>query len=175
MKTKIIALAALFVAAGAGPMFAAAPAAATPASRVSITFVDPQKFTDLKRDSWSDYSPDLAQQLQTFMQTTGEHYVPAGLHLAIKVTDVDLAGAFEPWHGAQFDDVRFVRAIYPPRIQLEFTLTDRKGAVLSSGQRELTDLAFQMRTAWPTDDYLRYEKDLLRDWFSSEFGRVAKN
>jgi hypothetical protein len=175
MKTKVIALAALFVATGAGPLFAAVPAVAAPASRVSITFVDPQKFTDLKRDSWHDYSPDLLQQMQTFMQQTGERYVPAGMHLAIKVTDVDLAGEFEPWRGAQFDDVRFLRAIYPPRITLEFSLTDSKGVVLSSGHRAITDLAYQMRIAWPADDYLRYEKDILRDWFSSEFGRVAKN
>jgi Protein of unknown function (DUF3016) len=175
MKAKIIVLAALVVAAGAGPTFAVAPAAAKPASRVSIAFVEPQKFTDLKRDSWGDYSPELLNELQTFLQETGEHYVPAGLHLAIKVTDVDLAGEFEPQLGPRFNDVRMVRAIYPPRIKLEFSLTDGEGKVLNSGQRELTDLDFQMRIAWPADDYLRYEKDILRDWFSSEFGRLTKH
>ena len=68
-----------------------------------------------------------------------------------------------------------VRAIYPPRIKLEFSLTDARGNVVSSGRRELTDLAFDLRMAWPADDYLRYEKDLLRDWFSAEFGRPQKS
>ncbi len=175
MKSKVIVLAVLLVAASARPTFAVTPAAAKPASRVSVVFVEPQKFTDLKRDSWGDYSPDLAGQLQAFMQETGERYVPAGMHLVIKVTDVDLAGDFEPQLGPSFADVRMVRAVYPPRIKLEFSLTDAKGAVLNSGSREITDLAFQMRAAWPADDYLRYEKEILRDWFSSEFGRVAKN
>ncbi len=173
MKSKVIVLSALLVA--AGPTFAVTPPAPQPASRVSVVLVDPQKFTDAKRDSWSDNGSDLLQQLQTFMQETGEPYVPAGMHLEIKVTDVDLAGEFEPWRGPDFDGVRIVRAIYPPRLKLEFSLTDAKGTVLNSGQREITDLAFQMRTAWPADDYLRYEKAILRDWFSSEFGRGAKN
>jgi hypothetical protein len=173
MKSKVIVLSALFVA--AGPTFAATPPAPPSAARVSVVFVDPQKFTDTKRDSWSDSGSDLLQQLQTFMQETGERYVPAGMHLEIKITDVDLAGEFEPWHGPDFDSVRIVRAIYPPRFKLEFSLTDAKGTVLKSGPREITDLAFQLRTAWPADDYLRYEKAILRDWFSSDFGRVAKN
>ena len=91
------------------------------------------------------------------------------MHLDIKVTDVDLAGEFEPWRGAEFDHVRIIRAIYMPHINLSFTLTDAKGSVVNSGARELTDQAFQWRTAWPPDDYLRYEKDLLRDWFRQEF------
>lgn len=174
MKTKVIILAALLVAACAGPTFAATPAAAKPASRVSVVFVEPEKFTDLKRDSWSDYSPDLLDQLQTFMRETGEYYVPPGMHLGIKITDVDLAGDFEPWRGPRFDDVRIVRAIYVPRISLEFSLTDAKGDVVSSGKREISDLAFQMRTAWPQNDYLRYEKDILRDWFRQEFRDLKK-
>ena len=168
MKSKVLLLPALLVLAGAGPAFAGA-APAPSASRVTVEMVQPDKFTDCKRSSWEGTSMDLVDQLRQFMQTTGERYLPAGMHLDIKVTDVDLAGEFEPWHGPQFDEVRIVKAIYPPRITLDFSVTDAKGAVVSSGQREITDLAYQMRMAWPTDDYLRYEKDILRDWFSSEF------
>jgi hypothetical protein len=73
------------------------------------------------------------------------------------------------------EDVRMVRAIYAPHIKLEFKLTDAKGATLNSGRRDVTDLTFQMRTAWPPDDYLRYEKDILRDWFSAEFRGLQKS
>jgi len=168
MKTKVLLLPALLVLAGAGPAFAGA-APAQPASRVTVEFVQPDKFTDCKRTSWGDTSTDLLNDLQKFMQATGERYVPPGMHLDIKVTDVDLAGEFEPWHGPQFDEIRIIKAIYPPRITLDFSVTDAQGAVVASGHREITDLTFQMRIAWPTDDYLRYEKDMLRDWFGSEF------
>lgn len=175
MKTKVFFLAALLCAASAGLAFAAAPTAPKPEPRVSVIFVEPQKFTDVKYDSWSDNSPDLLDQIQKFMCETGESYVATGMHLAIKVTDITLAGQFEPWRGPQFDNVRIVRAIYPPCFKLEFRLTDEKGNVVKEGTREISDLAFQLRTAWPPDDYLRYEKDILRDWFRDEFGRLRKS
>jgi len=168
MKSQHLLLPALLLLGGAGAAFADG-AAVPAASRVTVAFVQPDKFTDCKRSSWEGTSMDLVNQLQQFMQATAERYVPPGRHLDIKVTDVDLAGEFEPQLGPQFDDVRIVKAIYPPRITLDFSVTDAKGAVVASGHREITDLAYQMRSAWPTDDYLRYEKDLLRDWISSEF------
>jgi hypothetical protein len=103
------------------------------------------------------------------MREMGEIYVPAGMHLEIKVTDVDLAGDFEPWRSPQFDHVRILRGIYPPRISLEFRLTDGSGALVSAGKRVLYDIAYQQRVVRPSDDYLRYEKDILRDWFRNEF------
>lgn len=168
MKTKRIILVAL-LAAGAGWAFAKDSSVAKPESRVSVVLVNPEKFTDAKMDSWGNGSADILNRLQTFMQETGNRYVPTGMHLEIKVTDVDLAGEFEPWRGHEFTDIRILRSIYMPRINLQFRLTDSKGAVVSSGARELEDQAYQWRNAWPQDDYLRYEKDMLRDWFSQEF------
>jgi hypothetical protein len=62
----------------------------------------------------------------------GERYVPVGMQLKMKVTDIDLAGGFEPWRGPQFGAIRITREIYPPRISLEFRLIDGSGNV---GQR----------------------------------------
>jgi hypothetical protein len=159
---------------GAGLAFAVDPAVAKTDSRVSVVFVDPQKFTDLKQEDWDVSSPYLLDQLQKFMCRTGERFVPAGMRLEIRVTDIDLAGGFEPWRGPEFDHVRIVKSLYPPRIRLDFSLSDAQGKVVRAGQRELTDLAFQMRDAFarPSDDYLRYEKDLLRDWFQHEFRSI---
>ena len=169
MKTRVLILGAMLGAAGGALMFAADPAPPKPESRVAVVFVNPENFTDVKRDSWSGNSPELLEQIQKFMITTGERVIPTGMHLEVRVTDIDLAGDFEPWRGPQFDGVRMVRDIYPPRIKLQFTVTDAGNATVSSGQRDITDLAFQMRMAWPADDPLRYEKDILRDWFKSEF------
>ena len=51
----------------------------------------------------------------------------------------------------------------------------RKGNVVKEGPREITDLAFQMRTAWPRTIHLRYEKDILRDWFSAGIRAARKS
>ena len=63
----------------------------------------------------------------------------AGLTLDVRMTNIDLAGEFEPWRGPQFDRVRIMREIYPPRVALEFRLTDAGGAVVKEGQRVLLD------------------------------------
>jgi hypothetical protein len=52
---------------------------------------------------------------------------------------------------------------------LEFRLTDGEGHLVSAGQREIRDIAYQIRLVRPRDDYLCYEKDMLRDWFRREF------
>jgi hypothetical protein len=102
----------------------------------------------------------------------GERYVPADMRLEITVTDIDLAGDFEPWRGPQFGQVRITRDMYRPHISLEFRLTDASGSVVSAGQREISDIAYQDRFVRPPDDYLRYEKALLHDWFRNEFGAI---
>lgn len=174
MNTKVIILAALLLGIGGAPAFAAASGSVQPAPRVSVEFINPQNFTDLKRESWQSYSTGLMDHLRNYMVRTGERYVPEGMRLSIKVTNVDLAGRFEPWRGPEFDDIRIVRSIYPPRIDLEYRLTDAGGHTVKSGRADLTDLAFDMRIAWPPNDYLRYEKSLLGDWFSQEFAGLHR-
>jgi hypothetical protein len=143
--------------------------ASGPASRIAVVFVQPQHFTDVRYSKAEPNSAAILNELHTLMCKMGERYVPAGMQLEIKVTDIDLAGDFEPWRGPQFGAVRITREIYPPHISLEFRLTDDTGNVVSAGKREISDNAYQARLVRPPDDYLRYEKDILRDWFRNEF------
>jgi hypothetical protein len=156
-----------------GPAYATASAAdPEPVSRISVIFVEPEKFTDARRADFKPNSDALLDALAKFMQEMGEEIVPPDMNLDIKVTDVDLAGNFEPWHGPQFDHVRVTNQLYPPRIALEFRVIDAQGQVIQNGKRTLTDLDYQLRTFYPVDDYLRYEKDLLHDWFHQEFDKL---
>ncbi len=96
--------------------------------------------------------------------------LPKDQHLSVTITDVKLAGDFEPWHGPDFHDVRVVKSIYPPRVKLSFTLTDANGNVIESGDRELRDLAFLNRgTSVRSNQPYRYEKRMLSDWLKREF------
>jgi hypothetical protein len=143
--------------------------ASGPAIGIAVVFVQPQHFTDVRYSKAEPNSLALLGELHTFMCKMGERYVPTGMQIEIKVTDIDLAGAFEPWRGPQFAYVRIIRNIYPPRLSLEFRLTDNSGNVVSAGKREISDIAYQARLVRPSDDYLRYEKDIVRDWFHNEF------
>ncbi len=81
------------------------------------------------------------------------------------------AGGFEPWRGPQAADVRIVRDIYPPRIDLRFKLLGADGKLLREGSRQLRDASFMMRPDLYPNDPLRYEKTLLDDWVRAELGR----
>jgi hypothetical protein len=141
-------------------------------ARIHVVFVEPEKFTDARRAEFKPNSEAILDDIAKFMQEMGEETIPRDMNLDIKVTDVDLAGNFEPWRGPQSEQVRITNQLYPPRFALEYGVIDARGQVIQSGKRDLTDLNYQLRTFYPMDDYLRYEKDLLRQWFRAEFGKL---
>lgn len=139
---------------------------------VEVVFFEPEKFTDV-RDGYmgSDKGRDATLvMLKEHLTARTVRSLLAGQKLALTITDVDLAGDFEPWRGSQWGDVRIVKDIYPPRVTLVFRLTDAEGTVVKEGKRDLRDLAFMMKLAVGLrDDPLRHEKTLLDDWIGSEF------
>jgi Protein of unknown function (DUF3016) len=141
-------------------------------SRISVTFVEPEKFTDARRADLESTSTGVVGELQKFIVATGARYVPENMKLNIRVTDLDLAGDFESFRGPQADQVRIVKGVYPPHIVLEFELVDSTAKVVKTGKRDLTDIGYQLRSVYPRQDYLRYEKDILRDWLRDEFGAL---
>jgi hypothetical protein len=172
MKTKLSLLALLSLAA-AGVTVAAAPDKPVPA--IEVSFVGSEKFTDVKdSDMGSDRGREaVLEQLKEHLVTHGAKYLAKGQRLQITVTDVDLAGDFEPWRGINFHDIRIVKDIYPPRVELEFKLIDAEGKVVSEGKRQLRDLGYLTTMAMPTSDPLRYDKEMLSDWLRQEFKRKA--
>ena len=74
------------------------------------------------------------------------------------------------FRGPQADQVRITKGLYAPHIVLEFEVVDSAAKVVRSGKRDLTDVDYQSRSVYPSDDYLRYEKDILRDWLRAELG-----
>ena len=83
-----------------------------------------------------------------------------------------MAGDFEPWRGPQMTDVRIVKDIYPPKVDLEFRLTGADGKVVKEGKRQLRDLAFMMKANTAANDNLRFEKALLDEWLRADFPRA---
>ena len=143
-------------------------------ARVEVIFASPEKYTDV-RDSYTASEmgrQGILDQIRDYMVLEALKYVPAGQKLTVTFTDIDLAGDFEPWRGAQGMDIRIVKDVYPPRIDLEFKLTGPDGAVLKEGKRSLRDLAFMGKLNIDPRDTLRHEKNLLEDWFRNDLKRV---
>lgn len=175
MKTTTFFLAALMAAA---PLTRAASKAAKPADaqRAEVVYVDPAKFTDV-RDSYTGTDAgrdDILDRIREYIQDEAKQFLPPGDKLYMTVTDIDLAGDFEPWRGPRWDDIRIVKDIYPPRMDFSFRLTDANGKVIKEGKRDLRDLAFMMKITMAfEDDSLRHEKQMIDEWFRDEFRGMA--
>jgi Protein of unknown function (DUF3016) len=118
---------------------------------------------------------------EEWMKTLGDHLrkraddvLAPGQQLEVWIDDIDLAGSFEPWHGPNAQDIRFMRDQYPPRMDLHYRLTDADGS-LHEGVRKLRDGAYLQKTIAMTSDPLRYDKRLINDWLRKEFGKKPQS
>src|SRR5258708_10431694 len=136
-------------------------AADQPAARVEVNFFEPQNYADAKTDSFdTDRGRDqVLAQLKEHILLTAPRYLAQGQHLVINVTNVDLAGEFEPWRGVGFDNTRTVGEIFPPRLTLEFLLLDSAGNVLDAGKPAVQAPRYLMTRALATHAPLRYDND----------------
>ncbi len=148
------------------PLALSAGPAPKPPARTEVIFVNPEKFTDVKDSDFATDKgrDDILDRLRTFIVDRAEVVLPAGQKLTITFTDIDLAGEFEPWRGAQFGDVRIVKAIYPPAFKFSYQVADEAGQKVKSGEENIRDMAFDMRMTFDRQDSLHYEKDILGDW-----------
>ncbi len=146
-----------------------------PGPKVEVVFFEPDKFTDVRDSAFSDDEKArnaTLGELRTYIVRQAGRLLSPGQQLKITVTDVDLAGDFEPWRGGQWADVRIVKEIYPPEIKLAYQLTSEDGTVLKQGDRELRDMSFMMTLSIDRNDPLRFEKDMLDSWLREEFRGV---
>jgi hypothetical protein len=145
-------------------------AAAAPESQltaIEVTFLHPENFTDAA-NSPSGYQLDQnLTLLRKHLIRRAPAYLAAGQKLSVVITNVDLAGGFEP-RGLTMQEVRIIRGVYPPKIDLTFKLTDANGKVIKEGSRQLTDLAFDIKLRANNFDSLVYDKALLDDWLRKE-------
>ncbi|MDR0226057.1 MAG: DUF3016 domain-containing protein [Burkholderiaceae bacterium] len=173
-RCLVLVLAGACLAAGcaAPPAPAGESGSAVAAGIVSVTTADAARFdqgraggheSEAARRAWVDaLSLHLAERAAPLLGPDRQ--------LEVHITDIRRAGDFEPWRGPQAADVRIVRDIYPPRIDLHFKLLSSDGKLLREASRQLRDPSFMMRPDLYPNDPLRYEKTLLDDWLRSELG-----
>lgn len=171
MKTKLSPLLlAVFLGLASGSALAAAPAA-KPAPRADVIFFEREKFTDVRDSAMGTPKgrDAILEQIKNYIVDRAKGYVPEGSKLTVTITDIDLAGDYEPERGVQFQDIRMLREIYPPRIKLAYKLVDSSGNEVQHGTRELSDLNYLQNLQFNPNDTLRFEKALLDDWMRQDF------
>ena len=145
---------------------------AEPVAAVTVDFVDADHFTDFS-DSYA--FPErgrkyYTKQLSEYLSDRAAKKLPKGWRLQVVVTDVDMAGEFEPWRSSSAQDVRIVKDLYPPRIDLSFRIWNAAGNVVAEGDRKLRDMGFMYSGRTLDSDPLKYEKRLLDRWVAREMG-----
>jgi hypothetical protein len=142
------------------------PVSATPKASTTVEFFEPDKFTDFKTSLLGSESErsGLEAEFRREISRKAESYLPAGYHLDIRFRDIDMAGNFEPVNRPPYDQIRVVRQVYPPRLQLTYRLTDTSGEIVSSGDRTLTDPNFQGRLRLTANSSTVYESELIDDF-----------
>ncbi|MES3023383.1 MAG: DUF3016 domain-containing protein [Pseudomonadota bacterium] len=150
---------------------ALALAAGTAGAGVNIRFANPDNYADL---------PHSASDRARVLEGLGEHFeklgarLPAGQQLDVEVLDVDLAGRIDPYFSNQ-QDVRVMRnAADWPSMRLRYTL--RSGEqVISSGEQDLRNMMYLNRTnRHDLSDGLRYEKQMIDEWFKEKIAPVRQ-
>ncbi len=150
----------------AGFVSQAVAAAKTP-DNVTVTFQDPDKFTDVLENGFNTTSTYYLDLLRDCLMQNASPLLAAGQKLAITVTDVDLAGEtrFNQPH-----QIRVIKDIYMPRVQLKFQLLGADGRMVKEGERKLVDRDFMLQAGHPgSDEPLYYDRQLLKQWVRDEF------
>lgn len=169
---------ALFIlAAGLGLAVGSLQAAdAAKSARADIVFDHPEKFTDVKDGLMTSVkSRDaILNRIRSHIASRANRYIPEGCKLTITFSNIDLAGEFEPWRGAAYDDIRIVKSIYPPAFKFTWSVTNAAGKIVKQGKENMRVVGFETMFTLDQEDPLRYEKAILDDWMRSNLEDIKK-
>ncbi|WP_081420408.1 DUF3016 domain-containing protein [Pseudoxanthomonas sp. Root630] len=138
---------------------------------VSVSWTDPAQFSEIKfgGNRWESKRGNWVTELAKYLRDEAGQRLARGQTLDVTITDIDLAGQYEPMVRHGMDDIRIVKDIYPPRMTLNFVVKGADGQVVAEGERKLVDHGFLMGPNLNNTDNLRYEKRLIDDWLRREF------
>jgi len=144
----------------------AAPAAA----EVRVDFLAPETYRDAglyQRLGERAREPAL-RNVREHLESLGERYLLPGQTLRVEILDIDLAGEIEWWHTGS--DIRYLRNVTSPRIQLRYVL-EENGRVAEEAEEWISDPAYLfMGTSSYGRGPMAHEKRMISRWFRSRFG-----
>ena len=149
-----------------------AQAFAAPTERVQVSWASPDKLSEIKDNQMARgwlRPEEWMRQLSSELRRAGERTLPNGQQLQVTINDIKLAGSFEPWRRPGQEDVRILKDIYPPRVDLHYKLLASDGSTIREGDSKLRDSAYLMRSDIHSTDPLRFDKRLLSEWVRKEF------
>lgn len=143
--------------------------AAAHAGQAQVTWQDPDNYTDIREgnDLRDSFRAQLFQDFESIFADMARQ-LPDGYQFEVTVTDVDLAGQVNGMHGASWQNIRIVKAIYWPRMSFSYTLKNGAQELLLSGQEEIKDLGFMSGVGSSGKTRFVYEERMLKNWFKKQ-------
>ena len=143
------------------------------AASVEVTWTNPDKYRDI--DSGEQHRKHFKERIFKKLE---KHFaeladtLPKDQLLKIDVTDVDLAG--DVHHGG-IRQIRIVKDVYFPRMELSYQLVNADKTMVTSGDAKLKDMRFlsYIGPAYKNES-LGHEKKMLDDWFKATFSGYIK-
>lgn len=150
---------------------AMATTGATTQSQIKVSWQAPEKFTDIRPSSESKkrYQQKVITAFDKMWGKFAED-LPAGYHLNIVMTDIDLAGDVNPMYRANHTDIRVIKDIYMPRVKLDYVLTGpQQQEIARASEVKIYDMGFMNASAiGAINSEFHYEHEMLKKWFKKE-------
>jgi hypothetical protein len=142
------------------------PIAAVAQAEVTVNFVNPEKFSDI-RDNSGFSDKDVLKDIDAYLVAQFAKRLP-GRDVVVSVTDVNLAGEVEPVRGMS-QWLRVMRSVTSPSMELSYEIREG-GQVVQQGKARLRDMDYQNGlSSFANSDPLRYEKRMIDNWLRKEF------
>jgi len=142
--------------------------ASVQAADVNVTWKNPEKYRDIypSTQGKKHFRESTFKALENHLLKLAKT-LPESQTLTIEVTDVDLAGDV---HSSGLRQIRVIKELYFPRIKFSFELINAEKSIIQSGNVNLKDMNFMMRSRLRyKNKTLGYEKQLLDSWFKDVF------
>ena len=135
------------------------------AGTVEVTYVEPEKFSDI---GFGTVDRDITLRQVTALLQEFATKLPDGQTLKLEITNINLAGEIRHGHGR---DVRVLRGMADwPEVSLRYTLQEGSRTI-KSGDAKIYDMAYQQSSTSlnTVGTNLPYERRMLREWFAKTF------
>ena len=144
---------------------------------LELSYENAEQFTDFKQN-WTPRERDqrlLKDQLQRELGRVAGRLLNDGQQLELHFTDINMAGEIRPSTDARLDEIRVVKAVYPPSLEFDYRLLAADGSILNEGSEVLrdnvTDLALtRIRNQQAP---LTYEVTMIERWLARLLDETA--
>lgn len=139
-------------------------------SAVSVTWHNPDKFLDVDAGEGNQkrFQQRVLDSLERYLHQQLPKVIADGQTIKITVHDLDMAGDVRPWV-INNQEIRIIKSIYPPMIDIEYSLFAQDGSLIDSARTKVRDMGFALMTnIGSRSNSFAYEKTMLKSWMKKQ-------